>query len=282
MSDGFAIRAMSAADRERALGWAAAEGWNPGLHDATTFAAADAGGFLVGMLDGEAIASISVVRYGAAFAFLGLYIVTPAQRGRGYGWRLWQAGMATLVGRNVGLDGVVAQQDNYRKSGFALAHRNVRYAGRGLGPAAPDPRVVPASAVPIAALVAYDRAFFPDDRAAFLRAWLTQRDAVALACVRDGAVQGYGVIRRCREGHKIGPLFADTPELAHALYAALAGGVPAQESVYLDVPEPNVEAVALAASHGMYPSFETARMYTGSAPSLSLDRTYGITTFELG
>jgi hypothetical protein len=32
----------------------------------------------------------------------------------------------------------------------------------------------------------------------------------------------------------------------------------------------------------MQPCFETARMYTGTAPALDLARTYGITTFELG
>ncbi|MFO1398937.1 MAG: GNAT family N-acetyltransferase [Burkholderiales bacterium] len=282
MSGDYVVRTMSAAERERAIGWAAAEGWNPGLHDATTFATADASGFLVGVLDGEPIASISVVRYGATFAFLGLYIVVPGQRGQGYGWRLWQAGMATLVGRNVGLDGVVAQQDNYRKSGFVLAHRNVRYAGRGLASAVCDPQVVSVSALPYPALLQYDRAFFADDRDAFLQAWVTQRDATALAFVRDGSIRGYGVLRRCREGHKIGPLFADSPDIAQTLFTALAGTVPTQEGVYLDVPETNADAVALAVRHGMQPSFETARMYTRGAPPLPLARTYGITTFELG
>ena len=40
---------------------------------------------------------------------------------------IWNAAMDSLAGRNVGLDGVVAQQDNYRKSGFRLAYRNVRF-----------------------------------------------------------------------------------------------------------------------------------------------------------
>jgi len=278
----YAIRTMTAAERELAVDWAAAEGWNPGLHDAATFGAADPDGFLLGVLDGEPVASISVVRYGASFAFLGLYIVASAYRGRGFGWRLWQAGMATLARRNVGLDGVVAQQDNYRKSGFALAHRNVRYAGRAQDRAAANAHVVHAAALPFAAVAGYDRAFFPADRTRFLAAWLAQRDAQALAYVRDGAIAGYGVIRRCRTGHKIGPLFADTPQVADALFDALAGSVPAGDGVFLDVPEPNPAATALALRRGMQPSFETARMYTGGAPPLPLARIYGITTFELG
>ncbi len=31
--------------------------------------------------------------------------------------------------RTIGLDGVLAQQENYRKSGFQLAYRNIRYCG---------------------------------------------------------------------------------------------------------------------------------------------------------
>ena len=37
--------------------------------------------------------------------------------------------MARLEGRVVGLDGVVDQQANYQRSGFVLAHRNIRFGG---------------------------------------------------------------------------------------------------------------------------------------------------------
>ncbi len=48
--------------------------------------------------------------------------------------------MARLGARTVGLDGVVAQQENYKKSGFVLAHRNVRHGGVAR-PVASDPQV---------------------------------------------------------------------------------------------------------------------------------------------
>ena len=40
------IRPMSESDLATAIGWAAAEGWNPGLADAGPFRAEDPGGFL--------------------------------------------------------------------------------------------------------------------------------------------------------------------------------------------------------------------------------------------
>ena len=97
MAGDYQIRAMSRSELQLAIGWARDEGWNPGLHDATSFHAADPEGLLVGVLDGRPISSISVVRYGQTFGFLGLYIVIPEQRGRGYGYALWQAGMARLA-----------------------------------------------------------------------------------------------------------------------------------------------------------------------------------------
>lgn len=278
----YSIRSMTRAELDFAIEQAAREGWNPGLHDADCFQRADPDGFLVGLLDGRPIACISAVSYGGTFGFVGFYIVLPEQRGRGYGLRLWQAAMARLAGHNVGLDGVVAQQANYMKSGFALAYRNIRYEGAAAAgqPALP---LLALDAVDLASLAAYDRAFFPAERTGFLDCWRHLPDAHGLAH-RDagGRLRGYGVIRRCRRGWKIGPLFADGDRIAEALYAGLTGRLAAGEPVFLDVPEGNPAGVALAEAHAMTKVFETARMYTGPAPALDLARLYGVTTFELG
>ena len=149
MASECTIRTMRRDEVDLAVEWAAAEGWNPGLHDAGCFLAADPQGFLVGELDGEPVAVISAVRYGRDFGFVGFYIVRPGARGRGYGLAIWGEAMRRLEGRNVGLDGVVEQQANYRKSGFELAHRNVRYEGRGSGSAERAPGRRAAGAVTV-------------------------------------------------------------------------------------------------------------------------------------
>ncbi len=278
----FTIRPMSRADLDLALDWAAAEGWNPGLNDAACFHAADPQGFLMGRVGDEPVASISVVRYGAHFAFLGLYIVRPDWRGRGLGWRLWQAGMQSLAGRCVGLDGVLAQQANYRQSGFALAWRNVRYEGVGGGDAPASSCLRPLAGLSFTALAQGDRRFFPAEREAFLRCWIAQPGTTALGWVAEGELRGYGVLRPCRSGFKIGPLFADTPAIADGLYRALAAAAGPGQPVFLDLPEPHAQALALAARHGLRPVFETARMYTGPVPAQGREGVYGITSFELG
>ena len=100
--------------------------------------------------------------------------------------------------------------------------------------------------------------------------------------INDGSLQGYGVIRPCSDGYKIGPLFAGNSEQAEQLFQSLSGAVPAGANIYLDIPEPNVAAIDLVHDHGMEMVFETARMYLGSEPQIPIDNIFGVTTFELG
>jgi ribosomal protein S18 acetylase RimI-like enzyme len=270
---------MTEADLVRVLEWAAEEGWNPGLNDADCFRAADPDGFFIGEFEGAPVGSISAVRYGADFGFLGLYIVRPRYRGRGFGLSLWRRAMEHFGERNVGLDGVVAQQANYRKSGFRLAWRNVRQ--RGEGPEDDPGGLVDLASVAIGEVARYDATAFPAFRLGFLAAWLRQPGAAALAALDGADLSGFGLMRPCREGYKIGPLLADDEAIADRLFRGLrarARGLP----VFLDTPQCNPAATALAARHGLTPVFETARMYTRQAPDLRLDRCFGVATFELG
>ncbi|MER7465902.1 GNAT family N-acetyltransferase [Streptomyces sp. NPDC097981] len=286
---GFEITGASAADMELIRTWADEEGWNPGESDRFAFAVADPASFLVGRIDAEPVACISAVRYGPAFGFIGFYIARPAVRGQGYGIRLWHAGMERLEGRLVGLDGVVDQQDNYRKSGFRSAWNNIRYegvprvngAGGGAGAGGAGFEVVDAASLPFELLAAYDRRFFPASRDAFLSAWTGLPGRTALAAVRDGRIEGLGVIRPCSGASRIGPLYASTQAVAVALLHRLAEHTP-DGAVAVDVPDANPAATALMASLGLAPSFEAARMYTGPAPEVELAGLYGVTSLELG
>jgi GNAT superfamily N-acetyltransferase len=280
MGESLSIATADLAGIETMLGWAATEGWNPGLRDAEAFRAADPDGFLLGFLHGEPIAAISLVNYDERFAFLGLYIVRPEFRGRGYGISMWRAALARAGSRNVGLDGVVEQQANYARSGFKLVRRNVRYAGQASRSSMPD-GLVPIADVPASAVLRYDADIFPADRSPFLSSWLRMPGAAGLAAMRDGSLIGYGIARRCRTGFKVGPLFADDESTAGRVLGGLVGAI-GDEPFLLDIPEPNDAAGRLVERFGMSPVFETARMYSGDPPPEPVERIFGLTTFELG
>lgn len=290
MSDELVIRNMTRAELDRLVGWAADEGWNPGLHDAALFWATDPKAFLAAELDGELIGGGAITSYNGEFGFMGFFIVRPEFRGRGFGNTLWHVRRDRLLSRlrpgaSIGMDGVFTMQDYYAKGGFVFSHRDLRFRAdipvHPAAPAAGGDAIVPLATVTLDQLLDYDRTCFPASRRTFLEGWIAQPDARALGCRREGRLSGYGVVRRCREGCKIGPLFADDVPAAEALYthlAQFAAGGP----LFLDVPENNPAAMALAQRRGMAEVFGCARMYLGPLPAIAHERVFGVTTFELG
>ena len=112
--------------------------------------------------------------------------------------------------------------------------------------------------------------------------WIKQSKSTTFVYTVDNKICGYGMIRECRTGYKIGPLFADNFEIADKLFKALASSIEENSPVFLDIPEINLNAVTLVGLHKMEKVFATARMYTKKLSELPTDRIYGVTTFELG
>ncbi len=279
---GYIIRMATRKELDIAIDWAAKEGWNPGFYDGDSFYATDPKGFYVGILEGKPIAFISAVIYDKTFGFLGFYIVRPEHRGRGYGLKIWNEALKHLPTQNIGLDGVVAQQENYKKSGFKLAYRNIRYEGMGLSTKIDDPNMVSLSNIPFEQLLKYDNQVFPASRPKFLREWIKQPESLAVAYLKDKNLIGYGMVRICRFGFKVGPLFADDSKVADVLFQKMRVFAGEKNRIYLDTPEVNQEAVKLAGKYQMKPMFETARMYTKKEPKIAFNKIFGLTTFELG
>lgn len=279
----YQIRRMTSQEMaSTCIEWAYNEGWNPGLGDGECFYNADPNGFFAGILNGEIVATISAVAYDQSFGFIGFYIVKPEFRGLGYGKRLWDKAISYLSTQNIGLDGVLEQQDNYKKSGFKLAYKNVRYKGISQKSQLYSKQVIPYDVNYFDLLCKFDRMFFPVDRKRFIKDWTEQPNSTTWIVLEDGNIQGYVTMRKCREGYKIGPLFARKHETALGLLKTCFGFPNNGSSIYLDVPEVNQLGIKLALQFDMEPVFGTARMYTLEPPKVNLKGIYGVTTFELG
>lgn len=258
------------------LDWAAVEGWNPGIDDASAFYAADPDGFFVALDNDRPVACISVVNHSDNFAFLGLYICKPDYRGHGVGFDLWRHAIAHAGDRTIGLDGVPAQQDNYARSGFTPAGRTSRYSGT-------LPRMDPTGSgeAPWPSLAALDFEANGFARPAFLAHW-TANSATRKTVVQTNgdAVVGFATARLCREGCKIGPVIAPSAQIAYELSVRAAAALD-QTAAFIDLPEAASDFAALLAGKGFTVGFTTARMYRGPAP-VTAPTLQAIATMELG
>ena len=292
------VHRASLAEAREMADWAASEGWQPGVGDIDAFYEADPDGYFVGTLDGQLAAMASVVTYSPGYAFAGFYIVRPDLRQQGLGHEIGDVVYRAMEFDNliVGGDGVPAQVETYEGLGFVLAHWTDRWGGDAVG-------ITKALAADSDVLVqrldmsgemrervhAFDTAHVPAPRPRFVDAWYAPHpDRHTLVVMDDGEIRGLASVRPAiPDGARIGPLFADDPQVAAALLRACAeisqpwlaerGG-----DLYIDIPAPNAAAQSLAERAGLTPGFRCARMYRGGMPDLPLGRIYGNTSFELG
>ncbi len=273
------VRNLDQSEVRQVVDWAAKEGWNPGLHDADAFFAADPNGFY-GYFDEKGLAGCySLVRYDTSNAFGGFYMVRKDLRGGGVGRVLIEDVLRRAEPYNLGIDGVLHMVPKYQRSGFILSHQNARYRGVGDGDMPEDLHIIEEVGGP--ELETYDSRFFGSLRGKFLDAFIDQPGMVGLVSMTGDDIQGYGLMRKCRHGRKIGPLFASDRKVATSLLKGLLS-IALFEPVFIDVPLNNAGAVEMVKELRMEPVFMTARLYSKRLPELPWDGIFGITTFELG
>jgi len=281
------IRQMNFEELRQLVDWANDEGWNPGLNDAQCFWSIDPEGYLAACENHEFVGGGAIVRHSESFGFMGLFIVSKLHRGKKLGTQLWFARRDHLLSRlneggTIGLDGVDAMVPFYERGGFKQLTRHRRFE---LDTAAPEIRrptdVVDLRSVNLETVADFDRRCFPARREQFLAEWINQPGAVSSGFVEDGKLLGFGVMRPCVTGWKIGPLFADSDVVADALIQSFqieGQGKP----IFLDAPDNNPSAIALCSKYRMKEIFGCVRMYYGPVPKLDHDCIFGVTTLEVG
>jgi len=279
----YEIRQMLKEDAKQAWEWARREGWHPGLYDWELITALDPKGCFAGILDGKMVSSIVAVQYQRRYGFIGLYIVAPEYRGRGYGLAIWKHAMNYLteeVGVEcIGLDGVLAYEALYKSWGFHSSYEIRKYkyvVNRTFKRECPE-----ISEKHFQDIANYDLKMFKVDRASFLHQFIFKMKVKTGEAYVAGKLAGFAVARPCFEGYRIGPLFADDIKVARMLVESLFADLPGQ-MIFIDVPEPNSQAVKLVTGFDMSPGLASVRMYTSNQYQQDIRYVYGITSRVVG
>lgn len=286
LPDGFSMGPMTADEVLVLFGWASIEGWNPGLSDARIAWDYDPAAFIALRKNGQLVGGGAILSYGGRFGFMGLFIVREDHRHGGLGRLLWNHRRDSLrarlhPGATIGMDGVLAMVPFYERGGFRFCGTDLRFEGVASGTTSLSPEVRPLGDFPFEEVDRFDQIHVPAPRTGFLRRWIQQPGAHAVGVGSPGSLAGYGVLRPCESGFKIGPLFAADATAAEQLLGTLLSRVPGAQ-VQIDVPDSNVAAVSLAAALGFRETFRCARLYLGGIPDLPKQRIFGVTSFEFG
>jgi GNAT superfamily N-acetyltransferase len=255
------------------LALSAEAGWNQVAADWQLLLTAGTGTGLENA-DGALVASSVVLPLGPRVAWIGMVLVTAAARRQGLATRLMRRCQAICAdqGRVAGLDATPAGREVYRHLGFREVARLSRLTAEAPRLDQPDAECAALRAMKPAdlpAVAAYDRGVIGANRAPVLRDLQARQPDTAVLAERDGAPVGYALARDGRTATQIGPLVAETPALAQALFAAAARAV--RGPVLVD---------AFDSQHGLRDWLDGAgfagqrpfvRMLAGEAPTLAGD-----------
>lgn len=231
---------------EKVIEFAKNEGWNPGLFDANAYYSLDPEGFLALWFKKEMIGVISTVCYFNSgtpyFAYIGLFIIKKIYRNQGYGTLLWTKAIEKLIGRIgnkiIYLYAVPGQELRYKKMGFISSSCNTRLTLAVKSRYETYPFIINHKKGLFKKMVAYDKLMWGASRGSFFKEALKNTGSKAAVVIsrRKGEVKGYGMIRRCIVGFRIGPVFAKNFKVLKVVLNYLISTIPLGSTAILDTP----------------------------------------------
>ena len=277
------IREMGLADIPAGLALCRASGWNQTEHDWRHFLTTAPHGALAAVEHGQLIGTVATLPYGP-FAWISMVLVDPAARRRGIGTLLLERGLALIPDPIVArLDATPAGEPLYRKLGFLGEYRLARWFldvdTRGASSAT---AARPLTSADLRAVHDIDARVFGASRATLLERLASEAPEYAWAVERDGRLHGYLLGRHGHVREQLGPLVAESADVAeHLLDACLAANP--QRAVFLDAPDDQQAWTAALASRGFAIERPFLRMHRGELTTPGEpSQVYAITGPEFG
>lgn len=226
----------------------------------------------------------SGISYGA-LGVVGNMIVDPSHRRHGIGAAILEGVVAFLDERGctrLELSATDAGRPLYEKYGFTLAGPGVSAVVPRQARADDDGAAELADAGPasLAELAAYDAPRFGGDRGPLIASMLADTARPLVVARRDGAVSGWAWVRP--DADRVGPLVADTPDVAAALVGDALRRLPAARTVRLNFPAANRAGADRLQRLGAELEAWSGRMARGAQVPRREDTIYGNAVGALG
>ncbi|WP_338130465.1 GNAT family N-acetyltransferase [Cohnella ginsengisoli] len=234
----------------------------------------DREGCFLAEFDGQAAATMTTIRYGDRFGWIGMVLVHPEFRGRGIATQLLQLGIRHLRDqgvRCVKLDATAMGKKVYVPLGFAEEYDVRRYEleaspsmRESIGEDAAGYRgeVRTLTEADLEEIAVYDAAIFGADRRAVLERLRAREPKYAFVTRDDRGITGYLMAHQGYEAVQIGPWAASDDRAAESLLAVLLAEV-GTGRIYFDLPCPNVQGIQMAEKAGFRIQRTFCRMYLG-------------------
>ena len=284
---GYPVGPLAAGEIDQAMALVVEAGWNQVAADWRLFLELGTV-HAVRTAEGRVIATAATLPFGGRFAWVSMVLVAGDHRRRGLATRLLRLCIDELnaAGLVSVLDATPTGREVYRQLGFQDAWGiSLLQSGAarqiGAPPAPAGVAIRPISAADLPAISAYDASGFGADRGAVLQrlharlpkgAWLAERAGRIVGCLlgRDG-----------RRAAQLGPLVAESDDIAAALMASALRAL--EGPVYVDIADAKTALRAWLESSGFTAQRPWTRMLLGRGTSFDdAARVFAIAGPELG
>lgn len=292
LSPRLSFRHMEEKDLEMVMNWCKEEGWNIGQFDASAYHALDPQGHFLFLLNKQPIGAISIVKYSPKLFAIGPFIVKKEYRHKGYGKQIWQHAINLLEENKdytAGLYSVPIQISRYANSEFKESFQVQRWQKNNIKNTSNLEKIEeglqPINECSIELMLEYDQSLFSASRKKLFTKFIENPCIVGfLSTDNQGKVNGFGLIRPCIEGYRIGPLYADDFENAQKLFLTLLHKVN-NTSVFIDAPANNPRIKSFTDYFGLdrISEADTMAMVRGEMPAQNNNyKKYAICSLEVG
>jgi GNAT superfamily N-acetyltransferase len=262
------LRTMNKQDIPAGLRLKELAGWNQTAADWNRFLDASPEGCFVADVDGHVCGTATTISFESKFAWIGMVLVDPEYRSRGFGTKLLEKTMKYLDQQKMltmKLDATPQGRPLYEKLGFVAEYAIERWvlkrrqrAEARMG----DSKWTRMSTAELESILSKDREVFGADRGSLLRSLFEETPQFAMGVWNSGTLQAYAFGRSGSFADHLGPWMANDKAAAEQLLDAFLVRS-SRETLVVDCLTANAPVVELLRLSGFSCARMLTRMYRG-------------------